>query len=84
MPQSDVSGSTDLESKIHQNSNLSGVTVETSEKKIELKGTVNSAADRDEAVRIAKDSANGKKVKNHIKVSANAGSNSNGASSNPR
>ena len=82
MPQSDISGSSDLESKIHQNSNLSGVTVNTTEKKIELRGTVNSAADRDEAVRIAKDSANGKKVKNHIKVSAHASSNS--SSANPK
>ena len=66
-------GSTDATSKIQSaitaNSSLSGVTVSTDAKgHIELSGTANSAADKKEAVRIAKENANGKKVKDHIKV----------------
>jgi osmotically-inducible protein OsmY len=72
MPQSDM-GSTDATSKIQSaitaNSSLSGVTVSTDAKgNIELSGTANSAADKKEAVRIAKENANGKKVKDKIKV----------------
>ena len=62
-----------IQSALQQNSNLSGVTVSTDSKgNIELSGTANSAADRKEAVRIAKDNANGKKVKDKIKVSSSA------------
>jgi hypothetical protein len=70
MPQSDMSGSNDIQSKIQANSSLSGVTATTNDK------GVNSAQDLKEAVRIAKENANGKKVKNHIKVSASAKDNS--------
>jgi osmotically-inducible protein OsmY len=72
MPQSDM-GSTDATTKIQSafkdNSSLSSVTVSTDAKgNIELSGTANSAADKKEAVRIAKENANGKKVKDKIKV----------------
>ena len=77
MPQSDMSGSNDIQSKIQANSSLSGVTATTNDKGIiELSGTVSSAQDRKEAVRIAKENANGKKVKDHIKVSASANNSS--------
>ena len=66
-----------IQSALQQNSSLSGVTVSTDSKgNIELSGTANTSQDRKEAVRIAKDNANGKKVKDHIKVSSSANSNS--------
>jgi osmotically-inducible protein OsmY len=74
MPQSDMSGSSDLQSKIQQNSNLSSVTVNSTDKGIELTGTVNSSKDRKEAVRIAKENASGKKVIDHIQVSKSGNS----------
>jgi osmotically-inducible protein OsmY len=65
-----------IQSALQQNSNLSGVTVSNDDKgNIELTGTANSSQDRKEAVRIAKENANGKKVKDHIKVSSSANSN---------
>jgi len=81
MPQSDANGGSDLQSKIQSafsQNNLSGVTVNASEDKIELNGTVNSKKERKEAVRLAKENANGKKVVDHIQVSssANAGTGS--------
>jgi osmotically-inducible protein OsmY len=77
MPQSDMSGNNDIQSKLQANSSLSGVTATTNDKgAIELSGTVSSAQDKKEAVRIAKENANGKKVKDHIKVSASANGNS--------
>jgi osmotically-inducible protein OsmY len=76
MPQSDMNGTNDIQSKIQANSSLSGVTASTNDKGvIELSGTVSSAQDKKEAVRIAKENANGKKVKDHIKVSGSANSN---------
>lgn len=70
-----------IQSALQQNSNLSGVTVSSDAKgNIELSGTANSSQDRKEAVRIAKENANGKKVKDHIKVSGSANNNN---SSNP-
>jgi osmotically-inducible protein OsmY len=70
-----------IQSALQQNASLSGVTVSSDDKgNIELSGTANSSQDKKEAVRIAKENANGKKVKDHIKVS---GSN-NANSSNPQ
>jgi osmotically-inducible protein OsmY len=72
----------DATSKIQSalQSQFPGVTVSTDEKgNIELNGTANSSQERKEAVRIAKENANGKKVKDHIKVSASANSNNSGA-----
>lgn len=78
MPQSDMSGSSDLQSKIQsalqQNPNLSGVTVSATDKGIELSGTANSSKDRKEAVRIAKENANGKKVTDHIQINKSGAS----------
>lgn len=69
-----------IQSALQQNSSLSSVTVSTDDKgNIELSGTANSSADRKEAVRIAKENANGKKVKDKIKVSSSASA----TSSNP-
>jgi osmotically-inducible protein OsmY len=76
MPQSDASGA-DLQSKIQsalQQSNLSGVSVNASGDSVELTGTVNSGKERKEAMRIAKENANGKKVVDHIQVSKNSAS----------
>jgi hypothetical protein len=76
LPQNDVTGGSDLQSKIQSafsQNNLSGVTVSAADdKKIELSGTVNSKKERKEAIRIAKENANGKKVVDHIQVSASA------------
>ena len=72
MPQSDASAGSDLQSKIQsalQQGNLSGVSVNASGDSVELTGTVNSAKERKEALRIAKQNANGKKVVDHIQVS---------------
>jgi osmotically-inducible protein OsmY len=75
-----MSGSSDVQSKIQSalqaNPSLSGVTVSPSAtgKGIELSGTANSAKDRKEAMRIAKENANGMKVIDHIKVGASASS----------
>ena len=80
MPQSDMGtdATSKIQSALQANSSLSGVTVSTDAKgNIELSGTANSAADRKEAMRIAKENANGKKVKDHIKVSGGAASSSN-------
>jgi len=78
MPQSDISASSDVTGKIQSalqaNPNLSGISVSSTDKGIELTGTANSAKDRKEAVRIAKENANGMKVKDHIKVGASASS----------
>jgi osmotically-inducible protein OsmY len=76
MPQSDASGS-DLQGKIQsalQQSNLSGVSVNASGDTVELTGTVNSAKERKEAMRIAKENANGKKIVDHIQVSKSSAS----------
>jgi osmotically-inducible protein OsmY len=65
-----------IQSAIQANSSLSGVTVSTDSKgNVELSGTANSSQDRKEAVRIAKENANGKKVKDHIKVSGSMNNN---------
>jgi osmotically-inducible protein OsmY len=72
MPQSDANGGSDLQSKIQsalQQSNLSGVSVNATGDTVELTGTVSSAKERKEAMRIAKQNANGKKVVDHIQVS---------------
>lgn len=79
MPQSDMNASGSVQGKIQSalqaNPNLSGVSVSANDKGvIELTGTANSASDRKEAVRIAKENANGAKVKDHIKVGASASS----------
>ena len=77
MPQSDMSGSSDLQSKIQsalQQNNLSGVSVNATDKGVELTGTANSHKERKEAVRIAKENAGGKKVIDHIQVSKNGAS----------
>jgi len=80
MPQSDMNASSDVQSKITQqlqaNPSLSGITVTSTDKGIELTGTASSSKDRKEAVRIAKENANGMKVKDHIKVGASAKSSS--------
>jgi osmotically-inducible protein OsmY len=72
MPQSDMGASPDVKSKIQsalqQNPNLSGVSVNATDKGIELTGNAGSAKDRKEAVRIAKENAGGKKVIDHIQV----------------
>lgn len=75
----------DATSKIQSalQSQFPGVTVSTDEKgNIELNGKANSAQERKEAVKIAKENANGKKVKNHIKVSASANSSNNSGTPN--
>ena len=75
MPQSDMGtdATSKIQSALQANSSLSGVTVSTDAKgNIELSGTANSAADRKEALRIAKENANGKKIKDHIKVAGGA------------
>jgi len=74
-----MNASSDVTSKIQSalqaNPSLSGISVSSSDKGgIELTGTANSAKDRKEAVRIAKENANGMKVKDHIKVGASANS----------
>ena len=72
MPQSDANAGSDLQGKIQsalQQSNLSGVSVNASGDSVELTGTVNSAKERKEAMRIAKENANGKKIVDHIQVS---------------
>ena len=72
-----------IQSALQANPNLSGVSVSSDDKgRIELTGTANSSADRKEAVRIAKENANGAKVKDHIKVGNSA--NSNAGTSNPK
>jgi osmotically-inducible protein OsmY len=71
MPQSDASGN-DMQSKITaalQQSNLSGVTVNATDSSVELNGNVNSAKEHKDALRIAKQNANGKKIVDHITVS---------------
>jgi osmotically-inducible protein OsmY len=86
MPQSDMSGSgvqSKIQSALQANPNLSGVSVSADDKgRIELTGTANSAQDRKEALRIAKENANGAKVKDHIKVGNSATSST--GSSNPK
>ena len=76
MPQSDMGGSSDVAGKINsaiQAQNLTGINASMGDKNtIELSGTANSAKDRKEAVKIAKENANGMKVKDHIKVGASA------------
>lgn len=64
-----------IQSALQQNPNLSGVTVNSTDKGIELTGSANSAKDRKEAVRIAKESAIGKKVIDHIQVAGGATNN---------
>lgn len=69
----------DATSKIQSalQSQFPGVTVSSDAKgNIELSGTANSAQERKEAVRIAKENANGKKVKDHIKIGNGAANNS--------
>ena len=71
MPQSDAAGN-DMQSKIQsalQQSNLSGVTVNATDSSVELNGNVNSAKEHKDALRIAKQNANGKKIVDHITVS---------------
>lgn len=71
MPQSDAAGN-DMQSKIQsalQQGNLSGVTVNATDSSVELNGNVNSAKEHKDALRIAKQNANGKKVVDHITVS---------------
>lgn len=79
MPQSDMGASSDVQSKIQsalqQNPNLSGVSVNATDKGIELTGNASSGKDRKEAVRIAKENAGGKKVIDHIQVGAATSSN---------
>ncbi|HWY67678.1 MAG TPA: BON domain-containing protein [Terriglobales bacterium] len=71
-----MNASSDVQSKIQTalqaNPSLSGISVSSSAKGIELTGTANSAKDRKEALRIAKENANGMKVKDSIKVGASA------------
>ena len=72
MPQSDAKAGSDMQSKIQsalQSSNLSNVSVNATDSSVELTGTVSSAKERKEALRIAKLNANGKKVVDHIQVS---------------
>ena len=57
-----------------QQDNLSGVSVNATDTQVELTGTVNSAKERKEAMRIAKQNANGKKVVDHIQVSKSSAS----------
>ena len=77
MPQSDTSAGSDMQSKITsalQSSNLSNVTVNATDSSVELSGTVNSAKEHKEALRIAKENANGKKVVDHIQVQKSSAS----------
>jgi osmotically-inducible protein OsmY len=78
MPQSDMNGTSDVQSKIQsalqQNPDLSGVSVNTTDKGIELTGNASSHKARKEAVRIAKENANGKKVIDHIQIAKGTGS----------
>jgi osmotically-inducible protein OsmY len=72
MPQSDQNAGNDLQSKIQsalQQQNLSNVSVNATDTQVELTGNVNSAKERKQAVHIAKQNANGKKVVDHIQVS---------------
>ena len=66
-----------MQSKIQsalQSSNLSGVSVNATDSQVELTGNVNSMKERREAVKIAKENANGKKVVDHIQVSKSGAS----------
>jgi osmotically-inducible protein OsmY len=76
MPQSDTGGS-DLQSKIQaalQQQNLSGVSVNATDSAVELTGTVNSAKEHKQALRIAKENAKGKNVVDHIQVGSGSAS----------
>jgi osmotically-inducible protein OsmY len=57
-----------------QQQNLSGVSASVSGDTIDLTGTVNSKAEKDQAKSIANQFANGKKVKDHIKINGNGAS----------
>ena len=72
MPQSDANAGSDVQSKIQsalQQQNLSNVTVNATDTQVELNGSVSSAKEHKEALRIARQNANGKKVVDHIQVS---------------
>ena len=88
MPQSDQGASSDtskIQSALQQNPNLSGISVNSTDKGIELTGNANSSKDRKEAVRIAKENASGKKVIDHIQVAgANAATGTNPTSTSPK
>jgi osmotically-inducible protein OsmY len=74
---SSASAGGDAQSQISsalQQQNLSGVTANVSDKSIDLTGTVNSKAEKDQAKSIANQYASGKKVKDHIKVNSSNGS----------
>jgi len=76
-----MSGSADvqkIQSALQANPSLSGISASAGAdgKSIELSGTANSAKDRKEAMRIAKENANGMKVTDHIKVGSSAKSDS--------
>lgn len=68
--------SSKIQTALQQNPDLSGVTASMNGNKIELSGNVSKREDRKEAVKIARDNANGKKVVDHIKVGGAASSNS--------
>ena len=74
MPQSDANAGSDKITSALQQGNLSGVSVNATDSPIELTGTVSSAKERKEAVRIAKQNANGKKVVDHIQVNKSSAS----------
>jgi cytoskeletal protein RodZ len=82
MPQSDAAPTastgdvqSNIQSAIQKDPTLStaNVTVNVTGKTVELSGTVPNKDAKDTAERLAKDNANGMKVKNHLKV-ASAGS----------
>jgi hypothetical protein len=57
-----------IQSALQQQPNLSGVQVSVNQSEIELTGTVPTGKDKKDAEKLAKSSANGMKVVNHIKV----------------
>ena len=61
-----------IQAALQQNPNLSGISVNSTDKGIELTGTANSSKDHKEAVKIAKENAGGKKVIDHIQVAGAA------------
>ena len=70
-PQANTAGA-QIQTALQKESALSNVMVNETSDKIELVGTVASAADKDKARSIAEQNAGGRKVVDKIKVSSNA------------
>jgi len=74
LPQSDMGGTAAVQSKIQAGVKAepmladSSITVDTTDKSVELNGTVTSKAAEDKALEIARANAGGRKVIDHLKV----------------